>query len=439
MYSRKLHSMSYLKDLMQITAKRKYSGRILTIKFLITNILVIFLLILSFGLKAQKNNHIEFLSQQNTSAKNYIIQLFDDHDVVIMCERIHSEMTLYELLHEVVKDSSFINRVGHIYTEQGGTNLNRPVNEFLRANTSDSAFIHNNITSITRNLSHHALYGHTNYPWFLKKIHHINQGLSFNKKIHLHPCDISFAWDSVRTVQDYKNWWNKNIVQKGRDKIMFQNFMDIYRKQLKDDNRNKALIIMNFRHAFLTDNLYNPSEETKPNNFGAYLKDSLGDKVASVYMMGLGHPNSFDTTELIKKGMWHAYFEYLNKVNIGFNLKNSPFGEALFDVWPTHLNKDSLKYSDVFTGLVYYKPIDEHIQSFGWPGLVPGDFFPELIRRFYISNKAMNNPIERSKSELKEVVARKGNKIHKFKYDNLDSIKMKIKNQVERLKELYEN
>jgi hypothetical protein len=429
--------MIYLRDLMQITARRKYSGRILTIKFLVTNTLVIFLLILSFGLKAQKSNHIEFLSKQNTSAKDYIIQLFDEHDVVIICERIHSEMTLYKLLHEVVKDSSFINRIGHIYTEIGVANMDNRINKFLSTNTSDSVFIHDNITSIIRNSQQYPAHEHTNYPWFLKKIHHINQDLSFNKKIHLHPCDIIFDWDSIRTVQDYKNWWDKNIVQKGRDKIMSQNFMDLYHKQLKNDNRNKALIVMNFRHAFLTDNLYSPNETTKPNNFGAYLKDSLGNKVASVYMMGLGHPNSFDTTELIKNGRWHAYFEYLNKENIGFDLKNSLFGEALFDVWPTHLNKDSLKYSDVFTGLVYYKPIDEHVLSFGWPGLVSGDFMPELIRRFYITNKAMNNSIERSKSELKEA-ARKVNKIHKFKYDNLDSIKMKINKQVERLKKLYE-
>ena len=46
-------------------------------------------------------NHID-----KTSAKDYILQKFDDHDIVILCERDHSEFTQYELVKEILSDES---------------------------------------------------------------------------------------------------------------------------------------------------------------------------------------------------------------------------------------------------------------------------------------------------------------------------------------------
>lgn len=41
--------------------------------------------------------YVDFLKEQTTSAKDYILGLFDDYDIVILCERNHRDMTQYDL------------------------------------------------------------------------------------------------------------------------------------------------------------------------------------------------------------------------------------------------------------------------------------------------------------------------------------------------------
>ncbi len=74
----------------------------------------IILIVTTFTLLACKNaqvemNHQVFLENQTLSAKDYVISLFEDHDIVILCERHHADMTQYELFMEIVKDPYFIN------------------------------------------------------------------------------------------------------------------------------------------------------------------------------------------------------------------------------------------------------------------------------------------------------------------------------------------
>ncbi len=61
----------------------------------------------------------QFLAAQNTSAKEYILSQFADHDLVIVCERDHKELTQYELLRDVISDPRFIERVNRLHRGWG--------------------------------------------------------------------------------------------------------------------------------------------------------------------------------------------------------------------------------------------------------------------------------------------------------------------------------
>ena len=54
------------------------------------------------------NLHIEayttFLQEDHVSAKDYILGLFSQYDIVILCERDHREMTQYELILDILAD-----------------------------------------------------------------------------------------------------------------------------------------------------------------------------------------------------------------------------------------------------------------------------------------------------------------------------------------------
>lgn len=60
---------------------------------------------------------IDFINTNPVSAKDYVLQLFDKYDIVVLGERNHDEMTQYDLFYDIVSDTLFIQRVGHIFTE----------------------------------------------------------------------------------------------------------------------------------------------------------------------------------------------------------------------------------------------------------------------------------------------------------------------------------
>ena len=66
--------------------------------------LLIALFIFSCGNKTEEEQYLAFLKDQNDSAKEYVLNLFNEYDMVILCERNHKEFTQYELFRDIIKD-----------------------------------------------------------------------------------------------------------------------------------------------------------------------------------------------------------------------------------------------------------------------------------------------------------------------------------------------
>lgn len=384
------------------------------------NTLVIFaiLILYSCGYKKLEVSHVDFLKKQNLSAKDYVINQFEKHDLVIICERDHKDFTQYELILEIVKDPFFIENVGHIFTEVGVANMDSEINKFLLSEQIDSVSTRNRITSIFREIDSSPFWHCYNYPWFLGEIFNINQTLNGDKKITLHPSDSEFDWSKCNTAEDYKAFDNSIV---NRDSMMAQNIIqrfDII--QTGKNMRKKALVIMNYKHAFLKDHRFLGKVT---HNTGRYLSDYYKNNVASIYLMGLAIPKVGSYT-VVKNGKWDYYFEKSKKTDVGFNLKNSPFGIEEFDVIPPD-SIQQFKYEDMFTGLVYYRLLQEHEIITGWEDFATDDFIPELYRRMKIFNEAME--LGMSEQDLKERLF-VNNTVKKSQYSNLKNLREQIDN-----------
>jgi hypothetical protein len=382
--------------------------------------LLIILFSCSGSYKTKQVQHLHFLKEQKKSAKEYVISLFENYDIVILCERDHKEFTQYELFLEIVKDPYFIENAGHIYTEVGATNMDAEINTFLKSGWQDSLSARNKITSIFRDIDYSPYWHCYNYPWFLGELYKINQGLREDKKLMLHPSDIEFDWSKCKTPQEYKLF--DSSISRGnsnRDSIMAQNIIKRYsRIQSGSGPRRKALVIMNYKHAFLKDHIFSGNIT---HNTGRYLSDKYKGKVASVYIMGLAIPKAGGLS-VVKSGKWDHYFEVAEMTDVGFNLKDSPFGSEDFDVIPPDSVTRYL-YKDMFTGLLFYRPIQEHKLITGWRGFVSDEFIPELRRRTNIFNEAME--LGMSKEEI-EAILLENNTEKTAHYNNIAKLRMEV-------------
>ena len=81
--------------------------------------------------------YVEFLKTQKTKPVDYILGLFEKYEVVILCERYHTETTQYEMIYDIVSDPRFIDKAGHIFTEIGSSSVAEKTHNFLFSKNLD--------------------------------------------------------------------------------------------------------------------------------------------------------------------------------------------------------------------------------------------------------------------------------------------------------------
>jgi hypothetical protein len=316
------------------------------------------------------NPYKSFLEGQNKSAKDYILGLFDSNDIVIICERNHGEMSQYDLITDVISDKRFIDKVGNIFTEIGVSSLNPALNIFLHTKNLAPDTVDQRIINFQRNCSFWPVWSNKNYSYLLHTLYSINNSLPSDKCISAFPSDLPFTW----TGADSSDMVKLKTMLPNRDSIMASQiiikFNEIKRSGQK---RKKALVIMNFRHAFKQE-FFIDGHSLK--NTAYFLSREYGNRVANVLLNTVGMTNNGFT--LLQEGKWDAAFKILDKENVGFSFNGAPFGKDSFDLWPY---KTNFTYADIFTGFAFYLPIEKHHMVEGYPGLVDQSYRNELMNR----------------------------------------------------------
>jgi len=107
--------------------------------------------------------------------------------------------------------------------------------------------------------------------------------------------------------------------------------------------------------------------------------DSLPGKVCNVIINRVPFGLFSTCFGPVQNGKWDKAFDIAGNPDVGFDFENSPFGDDNFDdfLWNS---SSELQYKDVFTGFIYYKPLEQHIQKYGFPYILH-NFRDTLIRR----------------------------------------------------------
>jgi hypothetical protein len=348
--------------------------------------------------KQSKNTiapYVLFLNQQK-EAKEYIFKLFEKYDIVILCERLHYEMTQYDFIYDVISDQRFIDNVGAIFTETGGVNYQTELDSLMNEHNLSEKELDDRVANLMKNISiSWPVWDKTNLFTHLKSLYKLNQNLPEEKKINHYFTDIDFTWDRMND-EDYQK--NRRILLRDRDKTMSENFSKQYEKNRSSIlNRNKCLVIMNYRHGFGP--VRKTNGELLEQNAGALIMEKYPEISANVLINTV--KLSFDASKYgisvssIQNGIWDNAFSEIGNKSLGFDFKNSPFGLDEFDMAIQPSWADFI-YQDVFTGFVFYKSLGDHITSMGFPGILNNNFEEEMLERAkLIDNRAYLEYIEK--------------------------------------------
>ncbi len=324
----------------------------------------------------------EYADKNGVSPKDYVFKLFDKSDIVVLGERDHRDSIQYNFILDLLADPRFAERVGHVYTEVGGINMTEDVNRLLQGSySSENEFMDSLYTYYRKGECFYPLWEKYNRIKFLKGLYKINKESS--RKIHLGLTDISFSWDSIHTVDDYKAFWT-SLNKTNRDSILSANFASMYKCQLPVKGTRKALVITSQPHAISYSGYFKPWKRDYGTQ-GWWMKKTFGEDRVKIVVLNWFDYVLFDGQNypMTGNGTWDAAFERRECRPFGIDLKDNPYGETNYigdaGGGPTFIK--NCKWQDVADGLIYDAPLYDHVAAIGINGIISKEFEPEIRRR----------------------------------------------------------
>jgi len=333
--------------------------------------------------------YVDFLTSESfLSPKEYVLGCFDDNDIVILSERDHREFTQYEMIVDIVQDKRF---TGNIYTEVGVFNSEKRINAFLQQEGLSDSEVKTLLLDIFKHLDMFPLWPNTNFYYLLESIYQINQQRESTDKIKVFPLDLVFSWDSIQCNEQYHMFLDMMEPQNdlppviNRNSILAKHFIRKYSEEKKSNpGKDQALVIMNTYHGYTRIPAYLPyPTEPRVYSTAEYIYQTF--PTASKGIMVNYYPTSRNPV-LIADGKWDAAFKTTGNKHVGFDLKDTPFGDTKFDLYNFGGTAyEAVDFDYIFDGLVFYTPIDDFEIIVGIPGIFDDTaFVTEFYRRVSI-------------------------------------------------------
>ena len=314
--------------------------------------------------------YADFIKHKTRNPADYVFDLFSKYEIVVLSERYHPEYTQYDLIYKIISDERFIAHVGNLFTEIGSTSFQDTLNTYLHTSFNNETDLNKNTAILQRNSnSIWPLWDLTNHFDLLKQVNRLNNQLPDSSKINWYYCDIPVNWETT-THENYL----KEFTPFRRDSVMASNIIEKYKNIISIQRRKKALVIMNTNHGYaLLTQTSGTGIKWLDSSTTNYLMKALPGKVSNVMLNTV----SYMWTP-IQHGKWESAFKIAGNPDAGFDFTGSPFGDNPWDGF--FLSPKSITYKDIFTGFIFYKPLDRQIKNTGFPFELD-NFQDSLLRR----------------------------------------------------------
>lgn len=309
----------------------------------------------------------------------YVFRLFETSDIVILGERDHRDVTQYEFISKLIADPRFAERIGHVYTEVGVTNLTRRANDLIKGKYGSWEEYRKARLDYLRDEDYSFGWEKTNRSMFIDSLYSINSRLPDGKKITLGLTDVKFDWHKAVSPTKYRKWYHKINFGK-RDKMMADNFIRLYKRQKPIEGNRKALVITNEPHAA------NDPWRGEYGSEGFRIKKNLGEGKVKIVCLNWYNIDD-DHHVLVDDGRWDAAFELTGCRAVGFDIAGTAFGQTIYSLWGVDA-KEGRAWQDFADGIIYYKPFYEFQSSIGIEGFVADSCREEQQRRLDLLKNA---------------------------------------------------
>ena len=194
--------------------------------------------VVSYAQNSELNDYVNCLKGNSCDPVDYIFNLFEKADVVVIGERDHRDTTQYQLILDILKDPRFVKEIGYVYTEVGCVNRTSEVNKLIKGKFQTNEDFMNHLYAYLRTGEvFYPLWEKYNRVQFLKGLYEINRNNS--QKIILGLTDCAFSWDEIDSAQEYKDFYYSAACEY-RDSTMVANFAQMFEQQKPKKGKRKV-------------------------------------------------------------------------------------------------------------------------------------------------------------------------------------------------------
>ena len=283
------------------------------------------------------SKYTDFINANSKDINEYIKELYKNYDHVVLCERWHPECTQYDMIYDMVTSPYFADSISNVFTEIGNIEKREAFRRITATSFASDSLKEKALASfIIESQTVWLLWSNTNWFDFLRNMSEFNHNRE--KPVNVLFSDI--LWTDINKLSE-------------RDSVMAYNIINT----INSDSIKKSLVIMNYRHAFMT-----------PRNCGYYLQQAFPGRVANV-MLNTFSFNICQVPSALQHGKWDVAVEQADKDRFAIDFQNSPFGDDKFDLAPilSWVSSHDVKYKDMFNGMIYCTLPAEQYAGHGFP------------------------------------------------------------------------
>lgn len=315
----------------------------------------------------KKQRYINDIKKYKQEPFEYLMRLFENKDIIVLCERAHPEYTQWKFFSQMILNDTFASKVGNIATEFGRINEQARLDSLLGHSFDSEEDRRKTFAALIReNGGMWPLWSNTNIYDFAINLSRFNEKLEENQEINWFFCDVAGDWGEIN---DWQEWANNNFENYDRDSIMAANIINIF------DNLDNAklLVIENTRHAYKTN-------RENGMTTADYLYRQYGEKAAFVWINNISCQSPIEVLKNpYQMGLLDAAAAHIKDSIWALSFSHSILGEDRFELLPFG-DKWHLKMKELFDGMIYCLPPSQQFEKIGYRYIL-SDFVDTLLRR----------------------------------------------------------
>lgn len=171
---------------------------------------------LSYPPTGEVKQYAGFIRNHHQDPVDYIFDLFEKYDIVVLSENMHPEYSQYELFFKIFRDPRFTSEIGNIFTEIGSVSYQDSLNNYLITKFNNEDEFNRGTSRLQRNFNAvWPVWDNTNMFDMFKTIHSLNDSLADSLRINWFFTDLPVDWKTATHETFIKNDQNPD-----RDSLM---------------------------------------------------------------------------------------------------------------------------------------------------------------------------------------------------------------------------